>query len=90
MRAGALLVAAALILAGCMKKTTVVAACPKTAPEVHEPETIKVPAASFQKDSLKVRLMGLLLESMRDEGRGIVDLRREREIQKIMGELKTK
>jgi hypothetical protein len=49
---------------------------------------IHVTKEEYVEASLKVQLIHLLTQSLIDQGRGIVDIPREREIQKLMKQLK--
>jgi hypothetical protein len=56
---------------------------PATAPVIH------VTREEYPIASLKSRLIRLLADSLIDEGRGLVNVARERQIQKLMKQLKT-
>ena len=60
--------------------------CP--APQPSKPVVIHVTAAEAPAANLKSRLIRELTRSLIDQGRGIVDIPREREIQKLMKQLK--
>src|SRR5580698_7211345 len=60
--------------------------CP--APQPSKPVVIHVTAAEAPAANLKARLIHELTRSLIDQGRGIVDIPREREIQKLMKQLK--
>jgi hypothetical protein len=60
--------------------------CP--APQPATPAVIHVTKEEYVEASLKVRLIHLLTQSLIDQGRGMVDIPREREIQKLMKQLK--
>jgi hypothetical protein len=60
--------------------------CPATQPAT--PPVIHVTREEYPIASLKSRLIRLLAESLIDEGRGLVDVARERQIQKLMKQLK--
>ena len=60
--------------------------CP--APKPSAPIVIHVTKEAYVEASLKERLIHELTQSLIDEGRGIVDIPREREIQKLMKQLK--
>jgi hypothetical protein len=62
--------------------------CP--APQQATPFVINVTHEEFPIASLKSRLVRLLTDSLIDEGRGLVDVARERQIQKLMKQLKEK
>jgi hypothetical protein len=53
-------------------------------------ETIHIPKDAFPEAEKRAKLSQLLIDSLRDQGKGIFDLKREREIQKLMKELKRK
>ena len=60
--------------------------CP--APHPATPVMIHVPHEEYFIASLKSRLIRLLTESLIDEGRGLVDVARERQIQNLMKQIK--
>jgi hypothetical protein len=60
--------------------------CP--APHPATPGIIHVPHEEYFIASLKSRLIRLLTDSLIDEGRGLVDIARERQIQKLMKQIK--
>jgi hypothetical protein len=60
--------------------------CPASHPAT--PVTIHVPHEEYFIASLKSRLIRLLTDSLIDEGRGLVDVARERQIQKLMKQIK--
>ena len=53
-----------------------------------QPIVIKVPAADFYRASLKAQLAKLLIDSLIDEGKGKVDIKREDEIRRLCIRLK--
>jgi hypothetical protein len=75
--------ALALVLLG---HSGVAQECP--APQPATPPVIHVTREEYPIASLKSRLIRLLAESLIDEGRGLVDVARERQIQKLMKQLK--
>lgn len=60
--------------------------CP--APRPPTPVVIHVTREEYPIASLKSRLISLLTDSLIDEGRGLVNVGRERQIQKLMKQLK--
>jgi hypothetical protein len=62
--------------------------CP--APQPSTPPVIHVTREEYPIASLKSRLIRLLTDSLVDQGRGLVDVARERQIQKEMKQLKEK
>ena len=60
--------------------------CPASHPAT--PVTIHVPHEEYFIASLKSRLIRLLTDSLIDEGHGLVDVARERQIQKLMKQIK--
>ncbi len=60
--------------------------CPASHPAT--PVIIHVPHEEYFIASLKSRLIRLLTDSLIDEGRGLVDVARERQIQKLMKQIK--
>ena len=75
--------ALALVLLG---HSGVAQECP--APQPATPPVIHVTREEYPIASLKSHLIRLLAESLIDEGRGLVDVARERQIQKLMKQLK--
>jgi hypothetical protein len=75
--------ALALVLLG---QSGVAQECP--APQPATPPVIHVTREEYPIASLKSHLIRLLAESLIDEGRGLVDVARERQIQKLMKQLK--
>lgn len=73
----------ALVLLG---YSAVAQECP--APRPPSPVVIHVPHEEYFIASLKSRLIHLLTDSLIDEGRGLVDVARERQIQKLMKQMK--
>ena len=73
----------ALVLLG---YSAVAQECP--APHPSTPVVIHVPHEEYLIASLKSRLIRLLTDSLIDEGRGLVDVSRERQIQKLMKQIK--
>ena len=60
--------------------------CPVPQPAI--PVVIHVTHEEYPVASLKSRLIRVLTDSLIDEGRGLVDVAREREIQKLMKQIK--
>ncbi len=60
--------------------------CPASHPAT--PVIIHVPHEEYFIASLKSRLIRLLTDSLIDEGRGLVDVARERQIEKLMKQIK--
>jgi hypothetical protein len=75
--------ALALVLLG---HSGVAQECP--APQRATPAVIHVTPEEYPIASLKSRLVRLLTDSLIDEGRGLVDVTREGQIQKLMKQLK--
>ena len=73
----------ALVLLGC---SGVAQECP--APQRATPAVIHVTPEEYPIASLKSHLIRLLTDSLIDEGRGLVDVARERQIGKMMKQLK--
>jgi hypothetical protein len=62
--------------------------CPAPQPATPAVIHVHVTHEEYPIASLKSRLIGLLTESLIDEGRGLVDVARERQIQKLMKQVK--
>ena len=75
--------ALALVLLG---HSGVAQECP--VPQPVTPPVIHMTREEYPIASLKSRLIRLLVDSLTDEGRGLVDVARERQIQKLMKQLK--
>jgi hypothetical protein len=60
--------------------------CP--APQPLPVEVVKIPMADIDRAKDKLRLIKLLVDSLRDEGKGIVNEKREIEIQQLLRRLK--
>jgi hypothetical protein len=73
----------ALVLLG---HSAVAQECPAPQPAI--PVIVHVPHREYLIASLKSRLIHLLTDSLIDEGRGLVDVARERQIQNLMKQLK--
>ncbi len=52
------------------------------------PVVLRVPASVIERAKTKLRLINLLRESLLDDSRGIVNIAREKEIKKLVSELK--
>ncbi len=75
----------ALVLLG---YSAVAQECPASHPTT--PVIIHVPHEDYFIASLKSRLIRLLTDSLIDEGRGLVDVARERQIENLMKQIKQK
>ncbi len=83
-----LLLSILLLRAACIAQDAPATPPPASDQPAH-PEVLHIPARAYPLALLKSRLANLLIASLRDEGRGIVDAKREREIRTLMIKIQT-
>jgi hypothetical protein len=64
--------------------------CPTPTVQHLTVETIHIPHDQFPEAEKRAQLSQLLIDSLRDEGKGLYNLKREKDIQRLLKELRKK
>jgi len=64
--------------------------CPTPTVQHSTVETITIHKSAFPEAEKRAKLSQLLIDSLRDEGKGLYDIKREKEIQHLLKELRKK